>query len=439
VLGSPSREVVIGLDAGDPLEDLRRELSSTARSRGDGADTSAGDYQPPFVGGWVIALSYDLGAVLEPTTRHGSSSSCDGRACPRRAKAPSWPAGIVMYRLDAAIVGRHESPASVRWMGVGDGTRAPRLLSTPMLARAAAMEFDEALLARTQKRYVASVHRCVEYIRAGDVFQANLTHQLRGTFNGSARALFRRMLKGARPWYGAYLELESGLARRAALCASPELFLQFDARTRRIETRPIKGTRPLDADPRELRESAKDQAELNMIIDLMRNDLGRVARVGSVEVEAARELEAHASVRHAVASISAEVRDGLDVVDVLRATMPGGSITGAPKVRAMQIINELEHEPRGLYTGAIGFVSDAGDITFNIAIRTLLLNEHRAGASARTPFDEFSQASARFGVGAGIVADSDAESEWRETLDKAGVFRALCTPANKHTKPRPSP
>lgn len=192
----------------------------------------------------------------------------------------------------------------------------------------------------------------------------------------------------------------------ALVSNSPELFIRVwhDNGVRRIETRPIKGTRPRHPGMREqLEASSKDQAELNMIVDLERNDLGRICRIGSVEVLGGRQIEEHPTVYHGAATVAGTLRDDVGLVEMLHAIFPGGSITGAPKIRAMQIINELEPEARGPYCGAIGYLDADGSMQFNIAIRTLLIR----GNEIRVP------------VGGGIVADSQPAAEYEETLVKA--------------------
>jgi para-aminobenzoate synthetase component 1 len=282
----------------------------------------------------------------------------------------------------------------------------------------------------------------LEYIRAGDVYQVNLAHRLSYTFEGSTRELFQRLLVTASPWFGAYLEATDGARRHAVCSVSPELLFRIEGGTGRIVTRPMKGTRaPADGAAEALRESAKDQAELNMIVDLMRNDLGRVCEVGSVRVERGREVEWHGEpepgsrdpatahratglgILQATATVGGVVRAGLTVADVIRALVPGGSVTGAPKIRAMQIIDELEPMRRGPYCGAIGFVGDDGSCAMNVGIRTALI--HGRADPASSARDAIAHGVMDYSVGAGIVADSAAESEWLETLEKAGVLRAL--------------
>lgn len=261
-----------------------------------------------------------------------------------------------------------------------------------------------------RRGYEDGVRRALEYIRAGDVYQVNLSHTLRGGFKGSTRALFGAMLEGARPRYGAYIEDE----RRTIISMSPESFLEFDGGTRRVVTRPMKGTRPAADGPSDLRESAKDRAELAMIVDLMRNDLGRVCVPGSMRVDAARKIETHAAgagggVLQATAEVSGTLRPDRSLGDLIIATFPGGSVTGAPKIRAMQIIEEVERGPRGMYCGAIGYCAADGSAALSIAIRTATIED----------------GGVVYPVGAGIVADSDPAGEWEETLVKAGVVGAV--------------
>jgi para-aminobenzoate synthetase component 1 len=202
--------------------------------------------------------------------------------------------------------------------------------------------------------------------------------------------------------------------RRAVLSLSPELLLRYDASTRTLTTEPMKGTRVgTSGGLAELRDAEKDKAELAMIVDLMRNDLGRVSDIGSVRVDEPRTLEHHGptagGVWQASARVSGRLRDGLTLNDALRAVLPAGSITGAPKVRAMQVIHEMEPTPRGPYCGAIGRIDEHGNAELAVGIRTAVI----VGSEIR------------YSVGAGIVAQSDPELEWAETLAKAGPLRAV--------------
>lgn len=270
-----------------------------------------------------------------------------------------------------------------------------------------------------REEFVGLVRRAQEYIAQGDIYQVNLAHRFAAPWpcgtDGAERAdpfAFYAALRAASPApHAAYLSL----GNRRVLSSSPELFLKIDGD--HIRTRPIKGTRPRRADPREdaqsardLAASAKEAAELIMITDLERNDLGQVCEFGSVEVRELLKLEQYEQVFHLVSTVEGRLRPGLGAAAALRACFPGGSITGAPKKRAREIIAELEPAPRGLYTGAIGYFGPGGGAAqFNIAIRTVVIENGEA----------------HFHVGAGIVADSDPEREWEETLDKAaGILLA---------------
>lgn len=265
--------------------------------------------------------------------------------------------------------------------------------------------------------FQSSVKRVLAYIAAGDVYQVNLTHRLSGTLLGCPRAFAADLFASAMPWHGGYLETTDARGcRRVLVSASPELFLRYDAATRRVTTRPMKGTRPYEGDERELASSPKDRAELNMIIDLMRNDLGRVCTPGSMRVESALNLEHHGqSVIQSTGTVSGTLSTDRTAEDLFAAAFPPGSVTGAPKIRAMQIIEELEPVVRGPYCGCIAGVGPDGSIAANVAIRTALL----------TQTDQPDVWSLDFPVGAGIVADSDPDAEWAETLTKADVLLRL--------------
>lgn len=260
--------------------------------------------------------------------------------------------------------------------------------------------------------YEARVAAIVERIRAGDVFQANFTQPFTGRFEGDPRRLFWRGCEVTPAPFAAYLETGTGLA---VLSFSPEEFLRREGD--RVRTRPIKGTRPRGRNPKddrcrrsELLASEKDRAELAMIVDLMRNDLGKVARPGSVRVRSFPELESFAQVHHLVATVEADLREGVSAVDLLRATFPAGSITGAPKLAAMEILEELEVARRGVYTGAIGWIGPEARLHLNVAIRTMVVADGMV----------------RFDAGGGVTADSDPAAEYEECLAKAsGMLRTL--------------
>lgn len=263
----------------------------------------------------------------------------------------------------------------------------------------------------SRAEYVHKVEQIKEYIRAGDVYQVNLTMRWAVKTTATPRQIYDRLCEINPAPYGALLEYDDF----AIISASPELFL--DVHDGRVITRPIKGTRPRTGDPtkdatarRDLETSEKERAELNMIVDLMRNDLGRVCEYGSVRVTDPGSIEEHPTVFHRVATIEGRLAEGKTNLDLLRATFPAGSITGAPKIRAMQIIRELEPTPRGVYCGSIGWIGSDGSMCMNVAIRTMV----QVGDTVYVH------------AGSGIVADSDPEQEYEETLLKAkAMFQAL--------------
>jgi para-aminobenzoate synthetase component 1 len=265
----------------------------------------------------------------------------------------------------------------------------------------------------TRDGYLAAVARVREYILAGDIFQANLSQRFEAPLQEPAAALYQRLRRVNPAPFAAYLAFDDV----ELLSASPERFLRVDAVTRNVETRPIKGTRPRGTGPmhdaalgQALAESEKDRAENVMIVDLLRNDLSRVCRPGTVRAPELFALEHHPTVHHLVSTVTGTLEEGRDAADLLRATFPGGSITGAPKVRAMEIIAELEPTRRATYCGSIGYLGLDGALDTSIVIRSFLL---RRGI-------------AYFQAGGGIVADSEPAAEYQETLDKAlGLMDAL--------------
>jgi para-aminobenzoate synthetase component 1 len=261
----------------------------------------------------------------------------------------------------------------------------------------------------TRDQYIAGVKKALDYIAAGDIYQVNLSQRFSHTFEGSPFALFAALRKISPSFYGAYLDCGDHFV----ISSSPELFLKKEGMM--IQTRPIKGTRPRgrsQAENRALKEdlikSAKEAAELTMVVDLERNDLGRICEYGSVEVPAHRYIDELPTLFHTVSTVSGRLQENIGAVDILRATFPGGSISGCPKIRAIEVIDELEPTRRHVYTGAIGFFAPNGDFTLNIAIRTMTI----------------ARGQLHYQVGGGIVADSDPEREYQETLDKAAAMRA---------------
>lgn len=263
----------------------------------------------------------------------------------------------------------------------------------------------------TENYYLSSIKKLKDYIYSGDIYQVNFTQRFECDFEGDSNELYKN-LKAINPApFAAYLDFGEG----EIISSSPERFIKLTDRT--IETRPMKGTRPRGkskAEDEKLKEelvnSEKDRAELLMIVDLMRNDISRVAETGSVKVTELFHLEEYATVLQMVATIQGKLKDELSAVDIIKATFPGGSITGAPKIRAMEIIDELETTTRNIYTGSIGYLGFDGDMDLNIAIRTLVLKDKKA----------------YFQVGGGIVWDSDPHEEYEESLVKGrALVKAL--------------
>lgn len=264
----------------------------------------------------------------------------------------------------------------------------------------------------SRNNYLADLKRVIDYIYAGDIYQANLTQRFSMVWQGDAWDLYTQLHRQNSAPFAAFLPYPDF----QILCSSPERFIRI-LPNGQIETRPIKGTRPRGKSPSDdqmqaydLQNSLKDRAELTMIIDLERNDLGRICEFGTVKVLDLIKLEKYPTVWHLASTITGQLLRNLKPSDILQALFPGGSITGAPKIRAMEIIEELEPYKRGIYTGSIGYMGFDGAWDFNIIIRTILLKDGKAFVH----------------VGGGIVADSIPESEYTETLDKAkALFRVL--------------
>ncbi len=273
-------------------------------------------------------------------------------------------------------------------------------------------------------RYLTQVQEVLDFIAAGDIFQANLSHRLEGSFTGDAFALYRELTARNPAPFSAYLQADDF----AIASVSPERFLKLDEG--RVSARPIKGTRPRGATPEQdtqqcnaLAASEKDRAENLMIVDLMRNDLGRVAQVGSVKVERLFETEAHPSVWQMVSTITATLRTGQGPAELLRACWPPGSMTGAPKVRAMEIIEALEPVRRGPYAGAIGYIDSSGAMDWSVVIRTAIVHGGRVMVQ----------------VGGAVVSDSLPQAELDETFAKGRfLLEALASAGGPSAGPLPS-
>ena len=340
-------------------------------------------------------------------------------------------AGYIAYEAGLALEGRLAAHAAARsggagplvWLGLFD---APE--------RIAADDVPDWLAARAQAPgsvgpldpqispggYKAAFEQLQEAIRAGDIYQANLTFPLAGNFTGDPLGLYAALRPAAQAGYGGIIFDGS----HWLLSLSPELFVSL--RGSEAKAKPMKGTRPRSDDAakdaalaEDLANSVKDKAENLMIVDLMRNDLSRVAEAGSVGVDEPFAIESYPTVHQMVSVVRARLKDGMGATDLVRALFPCGSITGAPKIRAMELIAEVERDPRGPYCGAIGRIGADGDAAFNVAIRTLRLTEI-----------ENARGKAVLGVGGAIVADSDVRTEWREAVLK-GAFARTSSPDHR--------
>ena len=383
---------------GDPLDALARLIDRLG----------LGDPSPsldPFVGGLVGFLGYDLAPRIERLPRRH----------PRRSRLPDARFGL----YETGLTLDHATGSLNAWSTpILDRADPSRHLAALLAAVEASDPADparstlgEVKAAGTREEHEGAVRRALEYIAAGDIFQVNLAQRFTTTGRVDPLDLYLRLRRVSPAPFSAFLAWDD----LAIVSASPEWFYRVDS-DRRIVTRPIKGTRRRGATGEEdrgmveeLLASAKDRAELTMIVDLERNDLGRVCEYGSIRVTDALTVESYAQVHHLVATVDGTLRRDAGPIDVVRAVFPGGSITGAPKIRAMEIIDELEPRPRGLYTGAIGYFGAGGRAAFNIAIRTITVEGEVAS----------------YQVGGGIVADSDPAAEYDETLHKGRGLRAV--------------
>ena len=346
---------------------------------------------PPFQGGLAGYISYDFGRRLEPHARIPDF-------------APLCP-DLMLHHYDTVAAFDHMQERA--WIISTDPSRADHL--EDLLKRKPAPLGSHAIAGFTsnftREAYETAIARTVEYILAGDIFQANITQCFSAAIPEGFDALaFYRELRRKNPsTFAAFLDY--GDIQIAS--SSPERLLSFDGKT--VEARPIKGTRRRDADPArdaaliaELASSRKDRAENVMIVDLLRNDLSRVCAPGTVRVPVLCGLESYANVHHLTSVITGELREGKTIGDLIAATFPGGSITGAPKIRAMEVIAEIEKTPRGVYCGAIGYLGFNGHADLNIAIRTA----------------QFANGVARVQGGGGITARSNLAAEYEESLTK---------------------
>ncbi|MEW8042944.1 MAG: aminodeoxychorismate synthase component I [gamma proteobacterium symbiont of Phacoides pectinatus] len=358
----------------------------------------------PFSGGALGFFGYDLGAGIESLRR---SNPVEGGLPDMAIGIYDWALVVDHHKRQSWLVGQgRDARTRARWAQLTERFSRPGpVMGKPSFAVRAAPRSN-----MSRARYTAAFERIQRYITEGDCYQVNLAQRFTAHVEGDPWHLYRLLRELNPAPYSAYLHHPAG----QVLSCSPERFLRVT--DGRVETQPIKGTRPRvmteqqDRANREaLAASAKDRAENLMIVDLLRNDLGKNCRNGSIVVPGLFEVESFATVHHLVSTIRGELAPGKGALDLLRGAFPGGSITGAPKRRAMEIIEELEPCRRGVYCGAIGYIGFDGAMDTNIAIRTLT---HTRGEVS-------------FSVGGGIVADSDCAAEYRETFDKARAMLTL--------------
>ncbi|MGZ8263545.1 MAG: aminodeoxychorismate synthase component I [Burkholderiales bacterium] len=384
----------IELTRDDPFELLRKLLEPDPACRSP----------LPFCGGAIGYFGYDLARRLERLP----SGACDAERIPDMAIGIyDWALVVDHLERRTWLVGQgRDAETDLKWDGLvrmfsappGERARAPFRVTSPVVSNL------------TRNGYANAFERIKRYIDAGDCYQVNLAQRFSASAVGDPWLAYQalRILNPAP--FAAYLSTPYA----HVLCASPERFLRVE--NGEVETRPIKGTRPragharIDAQiAQALRASEKDRAENVMIVDLLRNDLSKNCRLGSVKVPRLFDVETFATVHHLVSTVTGTLAPGRDALDLMRGCFPGGSITGAPKVRAMEIIEEVEPNRRGVYCGAIGYVGFDGGMDVNIAIRTLVM----------------SRGEIRFWAGGGIVADSRLEDEYQETFDKAAALLKL--------------
>ncbi len=384
----------VELSPEDPLALLRRHLDCDPGSACD----------LPFPGGAIGYFSYDLARRLG---RLPALAADDDRMPEMAVGLYDWAVVVDHLEHRTWLVGQGRDPETDwKW-----GRLAKRFSSATVERARVPFRITAPLASNlSHEAYAAAFRRVHDYIHAGDCYQINLAQRFAAPAAGDPWLAYQALRIINPAPYSAFLNTPHG----TVMSSSPERFLRL-ARGQ-VETRPIKGTRPRAGHPRRdaelaeaLRSSAKDHAENVMIVDLLRNDLSKNCELGSVKVPRLFEVESFATVHHLVSTVTGRLRQGRDALDLLRGCFPGGSITGAPKLRAMQIIEELEPHRRGVYCGAIGYLGYDGNMDTNIAIRTLV----------------YSGGVIRFWVGGGIVADSRLEDEYQETFDKAAAMLRL--------------
>lgn len=365
----------------------------------------------PFPGGAVGYLAYDLGLALEKKLKNKPKI---GAGIPDCAFGFYNTIIIIDHLKDLLYIFAVGFPERgyhlAKSLAQSNFKKIHKLLSRINPSRGSSKEEEHKASAPelksnfTKEDYILTIKKAKEYIRRGDIYQVNLSQEFQAKTDLSAFRIYQRLRKISPSSFSAYLDMGS----YQVLSSSPESFLRLEGDL--ATTRPMKGTRPRSRNrsdnlkaKKELLKSAKDKAELIMIVDLERNDLGRVCSYDSIKVSTLRQLEEYNTVFQTTATVSGRLHRDKDRMDLLRACFPGGSITGCPKIRAMEIIEELEPSRRSIYTGSLGYLSFSGSMDFNILIRTILKKENKL----------------YFSVGGGIVADSKPEDEYDETLVKA--------------------
>jgi anthranilate synthase component 1 len=406
ILVRHSSGIVTGPGQGESFFD---RLDSWYRSEksGEAHVVIDNEREVPFLGGWFVYLGYEIAAEIEASLHLPAQGTSLPDAFARRC-----PGAVIVFHPDPegqcaeprALVVAESADLLAKMLLLLDRAGEPQFACLPRLER---------LEAEQPGKFTADVKRILRYLRDGDVFQVNLSRLWTGRFAHAPDpvAVYRQLCQhNPAPFAGM---MRWGAA--TLLSSSPERLVQI--RGRRVETRPIAGTRPrgktADQDlalSQELIDNVKERAEHIMLIDLERNDLGRVCVPGTIEVNELMVIESYAHVHHIVSNVCGDLQPGATPVDTIKAVFPGGTITGCPKVRCMEIIAELEQVGRGFYTGSMGYLGLDGSMDFNILIRSMLLEDCKV----------------TFRTGAGIVADSEPEHELQETLDKArGMLLAL--------------
>lgn len=379
----------------DPFDVLKRYLGETV-------DPTPATDDLPFVGGALGYFSYDLGRWVEEMP---SIAEDDVKLPQMLMGIYDWAVVVDHLEQKSWLIGQGRDPATLEnWASLVASVSQPREKHV-----SAPFKVTSQILSNLDKpAYAKAFARIKHYINEGDCYQVNLAQRFSAQVEGDSWDAYCRLRQQNPAPFAAYMVCGDG----AILSSSPERFLLIK-QGGDVETKPIKGTRPRDADPvldqalaEELRQSTKDQAENVMIVDLLRNDIGKNCAIGSVSVPKLFDIESYKTVHHLVSTVTGKLADDKHVLDLLRGAFPGGSITGAPKLRSMEIIEELEPHRRSLYCGSVGYISFDGKTDTNIAIRTMLWDQGQIHVAA----------------GGGIVMDSEMESEYQETYDKASAM-----------------